>query len=59
MILSQYMVGINGFKASAWNISRDSRPTASEINALAAAGTPVGANTTVGTRYANLKKLKY
>ena len=42
-----------GFKASAWNISRDSRPTASEISALAAAGTPVGANTTVGTRYAN------
>ena len=36
-----------GFKASAWNISRDSRPTATEIAALAAAGTPVGANTTV------------
>ncbi len=45
-----------GFKASAWNISRDSRPTANEINALAAAGTPVGANTTVGTRYANPEK---
>ena len=45
-----------GFKASAWNISRDSRPTASEISALAAAGTPVGANTTVGTRYANPEK---
>ncbi len=45
-----------GFKASAWNISRDSRPTASEIDALAAAGTPVGANTTVGTRYANPEK---
>jgi len=45
-----------GFKASAWNISRDSRPTATEIAALAAAGTPVGANTTVGTRYANPEK---
>jgi len=45
-----------GFKASAWNISRDSRPTAIEISALAAAGTPVGANTTVGTRYANPEK---
>ena len=45
-----------GFKASAWNISRDSRPTESEIAALAAAGTPVGANTTVGTRYANPEK---
>jgi outer membrane receptor protein involved in Fe transport len=45
-----------GFKASAWNISRDSRPTASEISALATAGTPVGANTTVGTRYANPEK---
>ena len=48
-----------GFKASAWNISRDSRPTANEINALAAAGTPVGPNTTVGRRYAILRKLKY
>ena len=45
-----------GFKASAWNISRDSRPTAKEIAALAAAGTPVGANTTVGTRYADPEK---
>jgi outer membrane receptor protein involved in Fe transport len=45
-----------GFKASAWNISRDSRPTASEVAALAAAGTPVGPNTTVGTRYADPEK---
>ena len=45
-----------GFKASAWNISRDSRPTANEIAGLAAAGTPVGPNTTVGTRYANPEK---
>ena len=45
-----------GYKATAWNISRDSRPTASEIAGLAAAGTPVGPNTTVGTRYANPEK---
>ena len=45
-----------GFKASAWNISRDSRPTANEIAGLATAGTPVGPNTTVGTRYANPEK---
>ena len=45
-----------GFKATAWNISRDSNPTASEIAALAAAGTPVGPNTAVGTRYADPEK---
>ena len=42
-----------GFKATAWNISRDSRPDAAEKAALIAAGTPAGPNTGVGTRYAN------
>ena len=42
-----------GFKATAWNISRDSRPDATEKAALIAAGTPAGPNTGVGTRYAN------
>ena len=37
-----------GFKSSAWIISRDSRPDAAETAALAAAGTPVHPNTTVG-----------
>ena len=41
-----------GFKSSAWIISRDSRPDAVETAALAAAGTPVHPNTTVGRRYA-------
>ena len=41
-----------GFKSSAWIISRDSRPDAAETAALAAAGTPVHPNTTVGRRYA-------
>jgi outer membrane receptor protein involved in Fe transport len=45
-----------GFKASAWNISRDSNPTVGEIAALASAGTPVGANTEPGTRFANPEK---
>ena len=42
-----------GYKATAWNISRDSLPDSLEIAALAAAGTPVGANTGVGRRYAD------
>ena len=42
-----------GYKATAWNISRDSLPDAVEIAALAAAGTPVGANTGTGRRYAD------
>ena len=42
-----------GYKATAWNISRDSLPDAAEIAALAAAGTPVGPNTGLGRRYAD------
>ena len=42
-----------GYKATAWNISRDSLPDAIEIAALAAAGTPVGPNTGIGRRYAD------
>ena len=42
-----------GYKATAWNISRDSLPDAIEIAALANAGTPVGPNTGVGRRYAD------
>lgn len=40
-----------GFKATSWNLSRDSRPFASDITALAAAGLLVP-NITAGTRYA-------
>ena len=42
-----------GFKATAWNISRNSLPDAAETAALAAAGTPVGPNTGLGRRYAD------
>jgi len=42
-----------GYKATAWNISRDSLPDAVETAALAAAGTPVGPNTGLGRRYAD------
>ncbi len=41
-----------GFKASAWNISRNSDADAAEVAALAAAGTPVSPNRSVGRRYA-------
>jgi len=42
-----------GFKATAWNISRNSLPDATEQAALKAAGTPVGPNTGLGQRYAS------
>ncbi len=41
-----------GFKASAWNISRNSDADAAEVAALAAAGTPISPNRSVGRRYA-------
>lgn len=41
-----------GFKASSWNLSRDSRPFATDLNALAAAGLLVP-NLTFGTRFAD------
>jgi len=42
-----------GFKATAWNISRNSLPDATEQAALKAAGTPAGPNTGLGQRYAS------
>ena len=41
-----------GYKASAWNISRDSLPDAEEKAGLVAAGTPAHPNQGVGQRYA-------
>ena len=41
-----------GFKSSAWNLTGNSLPSTAEIAALAAAGTPVPANTSAGQRYA-------
>lgn len=41
-----------GFKASSWNMSRDSRPVAADINAIVAAGAGVP-NLIAGTRFAS------
>ena len=41
-----------GFKASAWNISRNSDADATEVAGLIAAGTPPSPNRSVGRRYA-------
>ena len=41
-----------GYKATSWNLSRDSRPTAAEVSALTAAGTALPANLVIGTRLA-------
>ena len=41
-----------GFKASAWNISRNSDADATELAGLIAAGTPPSPNRSVGRRYA-------
>jgi outer membrane receptor protein involved in Fe transport len=49
--INLYASAATGFKASSWNLSRDSRPFASDIPALAQAGLLVP-NLTTGTRYA-------
>ena len=49
--MSAYAGVSTGFKASSWNLSRDSRPLASDIPALEAAGLTVP-NLTAGTRFA-------
>lgn len=41
-----------GFKSTSWNLSRDSRPTVGELNALIAAGQPLPFNLVTGTRQA-------
>mgnify|MGYP000096519003 CR=1 FL=1 len=49
--LSVYGGISTGFKASSWNLSRDSRPTAGDMDAVRAAGLGVN-NLTTGTRLA-------
>jgi iron complex outermembrane receptor protein len=49
--INLYASAGTGFKATSWNLSRDSRPFASDIPALDAAGLTVN-NLTTGTRYA-------
>lgn len=46
-----YASAATGFKATSWNLSRDSRPFASDLAALQAAGL-VTPNLTTGTRFA-------
>lgn len=50
--LNVYASYATGFKATSWNISRDSRPTQGEADALLAAGETLPPNITVGTRLA-------
>ena len=47
-----YLSAGTGFKASSWNLSRDSRPFASDLPALGSAGLLVP-NIVAGTRYAS------
>jgi outer membrane receptor protein involved in Fe transport len=49
--INLYASAGTGFKATSWNLSRDSRPFAKDIPALEAAGLTVN-NLTAGTRYA-------
>lgn len=49
--LSLYGSYATGFKATSWNLSRDSRPFADDVPALTGAGL-TGANLTAGTRFA-------
>lgn len=50
--LNLYASFATGFKATSWNLSRDSRPTAGERAALVAAGSPLPNNLVTGTRQA-------
>jgi outer membrane receptor protein involved in Fe transport len=50
--INVYASAGTGFKASSWNLSRDSRPFASDIPALEDAGLTVN-NLTTGTRFAS------
>lgn len=49
--LNIYVSAATGFKATSWNLSRDSRPFAADFAALQAAGLTVN-NLTAGTRFA-------
>ncbi len=49
--INVYLGAATGFKATSWNLSRDSRPFASDLGAIYAAGLAVP-NLTAGTRYA-------
>ena len=50
--LNAYFSYSTGFKATSWNLSRDSRPTVGELATLQAAGAPLPNNLVTGTRQA-------
>ncbi|MEL6868830.1 MAG: TonB-dependent receptor [Pseudomonadota bacterium] len=50
--LSTYVSAATGFKATSWNLSRDSRPRAADLGALQAAD-EAPSNLVTGTRFAN------
>ena len=50
--LNAYVSYATGFKATSWNLSRDSRPTVGELNTLVANGTTLPNNLVTGTRQA-------
>ena len=50
--LNMYATYATGYKATSWNLSRDTRPTQEEYNSLVASGTSLPNNLTLGTRLA-------
>ena len=50
--VNMYVSAGTGFKSTSWNLSRDSKPFASDIGAIIAGGLAVP-NMTAGTRFAN------
>ena len=50
--LNMYATYATGYKATSWNLSRDTPPTQAEYNALVASGASLPNNLTLGTRLA-------
>lgn len=50
--INVYASYATGYKATSWNLSRDSRPTAAERDAVVASGGTLPNNLTLGTRFA-------
>ncbi len=50
--LNVYATYSTGYKATSWNLSRDTKPTQSEVNGLVAGGIKLPNNLTIGTRLA-------
>ena len=50
--LNMYLTYATGYKATSWNLSRDTRPTQAEYDTLVAAGATLPNNLTIGTRLA-------